>query len=82
MPNVTYHMNNSGGFDWLDKNDWSALRRADWTIEWRPFGLPTTATKDFPSVLDAIENWTLATGLDPDARGCSCCGPPHNFYTT
>lgn len=27
----------------------------------------------------AIKEWENITGKDADAKGCSCCGSPHNF---
>jgi hypothetical protein len=36
------------------------------------------------SVLERLAKdvWGIATGMDPDAKGCDCCGPPHAFYVT
>lgn len=31
------------------------------------------------SMEEAVGNWAGATGEDPDARGCSCCGQPFYF---
>ena len=39
------------------------------------------ATKDFPSLKDAIVEWEEITGMDASDNGCGCCGPPHNFKT-
>lgn len=27
----------------------------------------------------AVAEWAKATGQDPSAEGCNCCGEPHNF---
>ena len=37
------------------------------------------ATKDFPTMADAIREWEKLTGKEASDNGCSCCGPPHNF---
>jgi hypothetical protein len=30
----------------------------------------------------AVTEWERITGQDPDAEGCSCCGPPHYFHAS
>lgn len=37
------------------------------------------ASKDFPSMKDAIQEWEDITGLEATDDGCNCCGPPHCF---
>lgn len=86
--NVVYTANNSGGFDWLDIEHWKRLERAGWKVHWLDMEEPIRkflqtpaycASKDFPSVEDAVREWTEVTGLDPDSKGCECCGRPHHF---
>ena len=58
----------------------------------RPFSLRTStdgrwlgalagsASKDFQTMRDAIEEWERITGESSTDLGCySCCGPPHSF---
>lgn len=78
---TTYSHNNSGGYDWLDQDDWDRLAAAGWDVDapYRPGRLPSRA--HFPGDADAARHsWINALGLDPDARGCDCCGRPHSFY--
>ncbi len=44
--------------------------------------LAKEASKDFPSLADAIREWEQLTGKEASDNGCSCCGPPHSFSTT
>lgn len=37
------------------------------------------ASKDFPSLKEAIEEWERVVKMDPTAEGCNCCGAPHSF---
>jgi hypothetical protein len=32
------------------------------------------------SIEEAIDRWEVATGRNPHAEGCDCCGPPYEFY--
>ena len=41
--------------------------------------LASYASKDFPSIEDAKEEWSRIVGQDPKAEGCNCCGQPHYF---
>jgi hypothetical protein len=40
------------------------------------------ASKDFPTLKDAILEWEEVTGKDAADEGCNCCGPPHTFSTS
>ena len=81
---VIYSSNNSGGSWWLSDDQWRALEGAGWSVDWRPErwlgALATVATRSGLSRSEAILEWAAATGEDPSDPGCSCCGPPHNFY--
>ena len=44
--------------------------------------LAMAAHIDVPSIDAAISIFTAATGQDPYAEGCTCCGPPHYFYAS
>lgn len=71
---VIYDSNNSGGSFWIDADDiakmeaagWKHLRYMTWVLE-------------ADSVDDAKWAWADLLNMDPDAIGCECCGPPHNF---
>lgn len=43
--------------------------------------LAREASKDFPSLRDAVLEWERVTGLSASEEGCNCCGPPHSFST-
>jgi hypothetical protein len=94
MITVEYDSNNSGGRWWLEDEDWHALEAAGWRVAWLaeepgpmshgPDGrflgaLATRASKDFPSLRGAVEEWERITGQDASDEGCNCCGRPHNF---
>lgn len=80
---VTYSHNNSGGSWWLTKKDWETLEKGGWAVEWDEFlGSPARrATKNFPSVEEAKNDWSDLLRMNPDDEGCECCGPPHEFYS-
>jgi hypothetical protein len=80
MIKVEYSANNSGGFWWLKRADWVALRDAGWEVEsrWKDQE-GTSATKEFATIKEAIKEWEQLTGQDASATGCTCCGPPHSF---
>lgn len=93
---VKYDSNNSGGSWWLCDNDWFALGRAGWKVNWFHSDkdsmltvdkngywmgtLATSATKEFNSIEEAKSEFEELTGQDSGADGCSCCGSPHSFY--
>lgn len=82
---VIYRSNNSGGYWWLEDEDWKALESAGWVVEWKEErwmgALAITASIDnVESEEVAIAKWELATGMDASETGCPCCGQPHNFY--
>lgn len=92
---VEYDSNNSGGHWWLSDDDWRSLEAAGWEVRWhanrneewftpdsdgRWLGaLAGSATKDFPSLGDAIREFERLTSKDASDEGCNCCGPPHSF---
>lgn len=86
---VTYTSNNSGGSWWLNDEDWFALEKAGWVVDWclnaagertRWLGaLARDAYREGLSLEDAIQEWENATGLNSMSVGCSCCGQPHEF---
>ena len=92
---INYSSNNSGGSWWLSDEDWLALEKAGWDVDWykdrgddprdykdgRFMGaLATEASKDFPTMDKAIAEFEAITREDAYAEGCSCCGRPHDFY--
>lgn len=72
---VVYNSNNSGGYDWLKKEDWQKLVDAGWIIKHEGF----SAKRYGLSLREAIEEFAEITEQDPGAQGCNCCGPPHEF---
>ena len=87
MKLFTYSSNNSGGDWWLSDEDWKALEAGGWKVDWQPSGkrwlgaLATNATKEFESEEDAIADWEkILPDQNFHAKGCSCCGRPHNIY--
>ena len=80
---VEYSSNNSGGNWWLKDKDWLALEKAGWRVYWERRFLgarATRASKTFKSIDTAKDEFSLITGEDTEAEGCSCCGSPHSFY--
>lgn len=98
MRGVEYSANNSGGGWWLSDDDWYALERAGWIVDWykdqtdwngRPYpdgqflgALATRAFLPHATESEAIESWQNATGQWASEIGCECCGPPHDFWET
>lgn len=90
---VKYSHNNSGGYWWLEDEDWYKLEKVGWKIDWykdreSDFGykdgrflgaLASGAEKEFPTLKDAIIEFEKITGQRASDGGCNCCGPPHNF---
>jgi hypothetical protein len=90
---VEYDSNNSGGYWWLNDEDWNNLEKCGWQVRWRkdmkdmfksPDGrfvgaLATEARKEFDSVTEAVKEWEAVTGKSSTDEGCNCCGPPHEF---
>jgi hypothetical protein len=79
---VTYQSNNSGGYWWLDDEDWRNLEKAGWKVEWmdRFLGaIAYKATKPNSTLKEAVEDWTKITQKNPLEEGCPCCGQPHLF---
>lgn len=80
-----YDSNNSGGGWWLSDDDWFALEKAGWKVDWRSEdkterwldALATSATKEFKNIEDAIQEWQGITGKSYYESGCECCGNPH-----
>lgn len=72
---VEYSHNNSGGYDWLDQEDWDKLISRGW----RKAGFQSVV-KAFPTLEDGVREWTEIVQQDSDEPGCSCCGQPHRFY--
>jgi len=81
---VEYDSNNSGGSWWVSLDQWKALEKAGWEVDWRKeewLGtMATRATKRGVTLRDAVKDWERITGLDSCDAGCPCCGQPHNFY--
>lgn len=43
--------------------------------------LAMAASKEFPSMRDAIMEWEKVVSQDASDEGCNCCGAPHSFST-
>lgn len=41
--------------------------------------LAREASKEFPRLEDAVDEWERITGQNAEDEGCSCCGRPHYF---
>ncbi len=91
---IKYRSNNSGGDWWLKDKDWKALAEAGWGVEWVKGGkhlftdkggtrwlgaLATSASKDFPTVRECLQEFERITRQDVSDKGCGCCGAPHSF---
>lgn len=82
---VEYHHNNSGGFYWMNKEDWKNLVKSGWKITSAGYGKIHRAAKEFKAeneknaLKHAIREWKTITRGNPRAVGCECCGPPHRF---
>lgn len=80
---VRYYSNNSGGGWWLELRHWKKLERAGWSVAWqeRPFlgAMASSATRVGLTLENAKREWARVVDMDPDAEGCECCGPPHEF---
>ena len=72
---LQYTPNNSGGSYWHTDKEWETLKSLGWIdIGW-------SIMKKFPSAAEGMEEWKRIMQMDPEAEGCECCGPPHNFDT-
>ena len=92
---VEYSSNNSGGSWWLDDDDWKALEKAGWKVNWikdsksqfkdegeeRWLGALArdAEIEGVSSMEEAVASWEKATGQTSTDAGCPCCGQPHNF---
>jgi len=88
---VKYSENNSGGYWWLNKETYEKLYQNGWEPEYygssslrteNGFNRPYQITKPFPTEAMGIAEWEWITGENADTLGCTCCGQPHNFYTS
>lgn len=81
---IRYSSNNSGGSWWLSDDDWKALEKAGWVVDWseeRWLGaLAMSAYRVSLSYDEAVAEFEQLTGQCADSEGCECCGQPHNFY--
>ncbi len=77
---VRYSHNNSGGYDWLDADDWAALAAAGWVLGRSINNRVYDAERTGLTLDAAVAEWKSITGQDPAEDGCECCGPPHSFY--
>jgi hypothetical protein len=92
---IEYSTNNSGGRWWLSDDDWYALEKAGWEVNWnkdnpdrimvdkktgRFLGaLAEYASKEFETPADAMREFEKVTGQRVSDEGCNCCGAPHSF---
>jgi hypothetical protein len=92
---VKYDSNNSGGRWWLSDEDWFALEKAGWKVDWvkdqeerffhkkgqeRWLGaLAKNAEKEFETPGQAMREFEKITGQTVSDEGCNCCGAPHSF---
>jgi len=80
---VEYDSNNSGGSWWLNDDQWKALEKAGWVVDWKEDrwlgALATRATREGMGLQEAVAEWESVTGESSTDAGCACCGQPHNF---
>lgn len=79
---VQYSANNSGGSDWMTRQNWEDLERDGWIVQWdfsNGRGLPYCGYLPDVGLDEAMDRWSSVTAMDPSEEGCDCCGPPHNF---
>jgi len=78
---IRYTANNSGGQQWLTRDNWNALEAAGWDVEWESSErVPARhASKEFETARDALLEFERVTGAKVSDEGCDCCGPPHQF---
>jgi hypothetical protein len=92
---IRYSTNNSGGRWWLKDNDWYALEKAGWKVEWikdEPVGmfhkagqdrwlgaLAKYASKEFETPGEAMREFEEVAHQTVSDEGCNCCGAPHSF---
>lgn len=77
---VRYSHNNSGGRDWLDKEDWAKLEAAGWKLESYGDKRTHSAVRTGLPLPIAIAEWEYILNMSSTDEGCECCGPPHDFY--
>jgi hypothetical protein len=90
---ITFSENNSGGCWWLKQEQYANLFKVWWKPGRECYdGTVRGASRII--VLDAIDEdvalaaasklaimeWEKATGENADEIGCTCCGPPYQFY--
>ena len=79
----------------MKDEDWVALEEAGWKVDWfagqeREFfkpdsvgrwlgALAKSASKDFDTIKEALEEFEKVTGQSVTDEGCNCCGAPHSF---
>lgn len=86
---VFFSESNSGGRYRLDISHYNALADVRWDVDPPVKGerySHRTATKVFRAktrgnaVRNARREFTIVTGFNAEDPGCSCCGPPFQFY--
>ena len=80
---VEYTHNNSGGSQWISRKEVERLEAVGWKAFWFDSERFYRATKVFEASCSALaraegeQELEFFAGLNLDARGCPCCGPPH-----
>ncbi len=61
----------------MTTRDWNGLAAAGWKIERirSAASVPAEASKDFPTVEDAIAEWASIVGQDPNAEAAPAADP-------
>lgn len=83
MIKVRYSSNNSGGYWWLEDEDWKKLEAAGWEVEWKDDSwlgaLAGIAFFKCNNIKEALESFEKNANQDVSDEGCGCCGAPHSF---
>jgi hypothetical protein len=88
MHTIHLHQNNSGGYFWLSDEQFDALLADGWRVaSGLNFGgraaqdllLDVPVADERAAITIAQIEFQRVTGEDPNAIGCTCCGPPFHF---
>jgi hypothetical protein len=76
---VVIRFNNSGGRDWLNKEDEKALVKEGFRLDHYDYGRLSAAFLPNANMRQALEAFRRATKYTGSELGCNCCGVPFSF---